>query len=201
MEKYKEYREEIAQSAMLGQSVFDSDKTIEKYRQEINEINPAILNSSKSPSLSFTKSITEVSLKQKEIPLDVAKAFKNLNKAKSTYNKENISLMLFNLKNNTILDQNSNIKEEWLLQNADYASLVDYKKKLNINPTALEKDLQEKYAAFISTNDLSAFDKFNKISEGEEKHASSFAFAISIAIAIVFFAITLVLLILKLVYY
>lgn len=201
MEKFKDYRQEIAQSAMLGQSVLNSDKTIEKYKAEINKINPAILNTTRDKTLSFTKGVTEVSLKQKEIPMDVSKLFKNLNKAKSTYNAENISLMLFNMKNNTILDKNSNFKEDWLLKNPDYTSLTNYKKQLNISPTALEKDLQEKYAAFVSTNDLSAFERLNKISESEEKHASSYAFAISIAIAIVFFTITLILLILKLVYY
>lgn len=199
MEKYYNYRQEIAQSAKLGQSIIDSDKTIAKYKKEIDAINPSILNTTTPETLNFVKGVTDVSLKQKEIPVDVAKLFSNLNKAKSTYNKENVSLILFNMSNSSILDANDNVKENWLKQNADYATLSAYKTQLNINPTTLEKDLEEKYANFIATNDLAAFENFSTISAIDQKHASSYAFVISIAVAIIFFVITFALLIVKLV--
>lgn len=199
MEKYQNYRQEIAQSAKLGQSIVDSDKTISKFKKQIDEINPVILSSSPNETLTFVKGVTEISLKQKEIPVDVAKLFSTLNKAKSTYNKENVSLILFNMSNNTILDSNDNIKEQWLQSNADYASLVQYKKSLNFNPNSIEKTLEAKYADFIATNNTANFETLSMISAAAQKRASSYAFVISIAVAIIFFVLAFALLIVKMV--
>lgn len=199
MEKYKDYRQEIAQSAKLGQSIVNADASIARYEREINKINPAILSVAKPQTLTFVKGVTEISLKQKEIPLEVSKMFSTLNKAKSTYNQENVSLILFNMTNNTILDSNDHFKESWLKQNPDYATLSAYRIQLNLNPNQFEKDLEQKYAYFVATNDLQPFEKFSNISKQSQKHTSSYAFAISIAVAIIFALITFALLIVKMV--
>lgn len=199
MEKYQSYRQEIEQSAKLGQSIVNTDKSILLYKQEIDSINPAILNTTQPQTLGFVKGVTEISLKQKEIPSDVSKMFSTLNKAKSTYNQENISLMLFNMTDSTILDNKDVIKEQWLAKNADYASLLAYRKQLNLNPQSFEKDLEAKYADFIATNEAKDFAKLETISFMNQNRTSSYAFAISIAVAIIFVLLTFALLIVKMV--
>ena len=90
MQKWEQYRLEIDQSSAIGQTIVNQSQKIEKYKREIDKINPAILQGIGNVNLNLHKGISEVIVSQKQIPDTISKMFKNLNKAKTTDNKNNI---------------------------------------------------------------------------------------------------------------
>lgn len=201
IEKYKEYREEIAHSAQIGKTIALDDSKLDKYKAEIDSINPAILSSIEDEQTKVAKGVTEIPINEKQIPNHIANMFATINKAKGTINQENISTLLFNAKNNSILDGDLDFKEDWLMQNEDYAKFVkiNFASCLN-NQSSLEdaqKNLQSKYDNFNSANTAKDVVKISQIQSGAQKKASHYVFVISIAVASIFFIIIVALLITK----
>lgn len=201
MEKWESYRYEINQSSKIGYTISQETEKIEKYKKEIDKINPAILQGSVSPNLNFRKGVSEVVVSQNQVPVEITKLFTNLNKAKTANNRNNISTILFNLKNDNILDENKKIKEEWLNSNNDYSSLVQYIQKANLSSDKdkeFEKDLQSKYDSLSKQKTDTTIATIYPLSRNGQKNVGHHVFIISVAIAMLFFVITLVLLIVRL---
>jgi len=202
MEKYKEYREEIAKSSKLGYSISVDNQNIEKYKNEINKINPAILTSMSDQTMSLHKGVTEVTISQKKVPVEVSKLFSTLNKAKNTINQENVNTIFFNLQNNSIIDQKHNIKTQWLNSNPEYAALVEMAKSMNLDKQHdqnLEKNLESKYNKFTEQPKQIAVASAHPIILDDSKQTGHLVFVISVTVAILFFLITFALLIARMV--
>ncbi|MCQ3908435.1 MAG: hypothetical protein MJ200_02575 [Mycoplasmoidaceae bacterium] len=111
MQKWESYRHEINQSSQVGYSIMLQTQQIEKYKRAIDRVNPAILQNVVDPQLNLHKGVSEVIVSQNQIPNQITRMFKDLSKAKSINNKNNISTILFNLQNESILDQKNKIKD------------------------------------------------------------------------------------------
>ena len=125
MQKWESYRHEINQSSQVGYMIHQQTQQIAAYKKAIDRINPAILQNVKNVDFNLHKGVSEVVVSQKQVPAQITKLFKDLNKAKTVNNTNNISTILFNLKNDNILDANKKLKEDWLNKNSDYSALAE----------------------------------------------------------------------------
>lgn len=201
MEKWQSYRLEIDQSSKIGQIIANQSQMIHKYKKEIDKVNPAILQNVKEVDLNMHKGVSEVIVSQKQIPSQITKMFKDLNKAKTANNKNNISTILFNLKNNNILNDKQRVREDWLNTNQDYVELSNYIKQANLNlnrNTEFEKDLQKKFEHLSTTKTETQIQEIVPLTQKNQKNIGHHVFVIAIAIASVFFLLILVLLFVKL---
>lgn len=201
MEKWQSYRLEIDQSSKIGQIIANQSQMIQKYKKEIDKVNPAILQNVKEVDLNMHKGVSEVVVSQKQIPTQITKMFKDLNKAKTVNNKNNISTILFNLKNNNILNDKQRVREDWLNDNQDYVKLSNYIKQANLNlnrNTEFEKDLQKKFEDLSTTKTEAQIQDIVPLSKKNQKNIGHHVFVIAIAIAFVFFLLIIVLLLVKL---
>lgn len=201
MEKWENYRSEINQSSQIGYMINVQSQEIAKYKKAIDKINPAILQNVNEPNLNLHKGVSEVVVSQKQIPEQITKLFKNISKAKTMSNKNNVSTILFNLKNDTILDANHKLKESWLNDNTDYAALSAYIKQANLSLNsnkAFEKDLHTKFESLSSKKTQTQIATVSALSKNGQKNIGHHVFVISIAIATVFFLLILVLLLIRL---
>lgn len=197
MEKWESYRSEISQSSKVGHLISNDNQKIDKYKKEIDRINPTILQNLDSTNPSLHKGVSEVIVSQNKFPEEITKLFVNLNKAKEGKNKNTISTILFNLNNYNILDENKHIKEKWLHENADYADLDHYISDLNLNRDSdFEKDLHSKYEN-LSVKNEGKIGNIETLSRDMQKNVGHHVFVISISIASVFFIITLILLLVR----
>lgn len=202
MEKWESYRNEINQSSQIGYTISLENEKIEKYKQEIDKVNPSILSGFQTSSLTLHKGVSEVVVSQNQVPVEITKLFSNLNKAKSVNNRNNISTILFNLKNDNILNDNKRIKEEWLNNNPDYYSFANYIQQANLSfekDKEFEKDLQLKYESLSKQRNDGQIMTIHPLNRNGQKNIGHHVFIISVAIAMLFFVITLVLLIVRLV--
>jgi len=202
MEKYKEYRDEIAKSSKLGYAISLDNQNIEKFKAEINKINPAILTSMADQAMSLRKGVTEINISQKQVPVEISKLFSTLNKAKNTINQENVNTIFFNLQNNSIVDNKNNVKTEWLEENPDYAELGVLAKSVNIDKqhdTKVEKSLENKYNNFTQQKELLPVGRAHEILLDDSKQTGHHVFVISITVAIIFCIIVVGLLIARMV--
>lgn len=200
MQKWESYRNEINQSSQVGYTIATQTQQIEKYKRAIDRINPAILQNVVEPNLNLHKGVSEVVVSQKQVPAQITKLFKDLAKAKSLDNRNNVSTILFNLQNDNILDQNKRLKEEWLNSNSDYANLAAYIKQANLslnNDKEFEKDLQTKFESLSTNKQQTQVGVIKQLSKDTQKNIGHHVFVISIAIACVFFLLTLVLLLVR----
>lgn len=198
MQKWESYRHEINQSSQIGYGIMLQTQQIEKYKRAIDRVNPAILQNVVDPELTLHKGVSEVIVSQKQIPNQITRMFKDLSKAKSINNKNNISTILFNLQNESILDQKLKIKDSWLNSNKDYADLSAYIQEINLNKDKeFEKDLQTKFESISKKKQQTKIGVINKLSKDEQKNVGHHVFVISIAIACVFFLLTFVLLLVR----
>lgn len=200
MEKWESYRNEIDQASRIGQTITNQADKIEYYKREIDRINPAILQNISTPNLRLHKGVSEVNVSQKQIPTEITKLFKDLNKAKTVNNNNRVSNILFNIKNETILDHNEKVKEQWLNSNPDYADLTAYLKEVNLSlnkDKEFEKDLHDQYTNLSSKKEERDVYLVDPLTEVNKKNIGHHVFVISAAIAIVFFVITFVLLIVR----
>ncbi|XQP55120.1 MAG: hypothetical protein ACOQNV_03230 [Mycoplasmoidaceae bacterium] len=198
MQKWESYRHEINQSSQIGYGIMVQTQQIEKYKRAIDRVNPAILQNVVDPELTLHKGVSEVIVSQKQIPNQITRMFKDLSKAKSINNKNNISTILFNLQNESILDQKLKIKDSWLNSNKDYAALSAYIQEASLNKDKeFEKDLQTKFESLAKKKQQTKIGVINKLSKDEQKNVGHHVFVISIAIACVFFLLTFVLLLVR----
>ena len=201
MEKWESYRYEINQSSKIGYTISQETEKIEKYKNEIDKINPSILQGSTIANLNLRKGVSEVVVSQNQIPAEITKLFTNLNKAKTTNNRNNISTILFNLKNDNILDDNRRVKEEWLNNNTDYSSFAQYIKEANLSldkDKEFERELQSKYENLSKQKTEGKIETIHPLSRNGQKNIGHHVFIVSVAIAMLFFVITLILLIVRL---
>lgn len=204
MQKWQDYRKEIDQSSRVGQLIANQGQMIEKYKKAIDKVNPAILQNVQTIDLDIHKGVSEVVVSQKQIPVQITKLFKDLNKAKTNTNRNNISTILFNLKNQFILSDDKKLKEEWLKTNPDYNELSGYVALANASDTKnkeFEKDLQTKYKTLSSTKAQTQIGSITALSKNGRKNIGHHVFVIAIAISVVFFILTFVLLIVKVAMY
>ncbi len=188
---------EIDQTSRIGQSILTQSLKIEQYKKEIDKINPAILQNVQTPDLNLHKGVSEVIVSQEKIPTEITKMFKDLNKAKNPTNTNTVSTILFNLKNDSILDQNKKVREDWLETNRDYADLSAFIKlaKLNLDKDKdVEKDLYTKYESLSTKKGETKIASVATLSKDGQKNVGHHVFVVSVAIAILFFVITVVLL-------
>lgn len=200
MEKWESYRSEINQSSQVGYMIHQQTQQIATYKKAIDKINPAILQNVKNVDFNLHKGVSEVVVSQKQVPAQITKLFKNLNKAKTLNNRNNISTILFNLQNDNILDNNKKLKDDWLNKHSDYAALADYIKQANLslnNDKQLEKDLQSKFANLSSKKQDTQVGVITPLNKNGQKNVGHHVFVVSIAIATMFFLFIVVLLILK----
>lgn len=200
MEKWASYRKEIFQTSRIGFTIDQQAQQIANYKKTIDKINPAILQNVADPDLNLHKGVSEVIVSQKQVPEQITKLFKNLNKAKTTNNRNNISTILFNLKNDNILDEKDNLKEEWLQTNPDYANLANFIKQTNLSlgkDKEFEKDLEAKFKNLSEKKKQTQVGDIISLSKNAQKNVGHHVFVISISIASVFFLLTLVLLIVR----
>lgn len=200
MEKWEGYRNEINQASRIGFSITQANQKIEKYKKEIDSINPAILQNMVPADLNLHKGVSEVAVSEQQIPAQITKMFKDLNKAKAVTNKNTISTILFNLKNDNILDDNKKLKEGWLEGNNEYASLAAFIKDANLNINKnkeFEKDLQTKFESLSANKPDASIKTIEQLSKNGQKNIGHHVFVISIAIASIFFVITFVLLMIR----
>lgn len=197
MQKWESYRREIDQSSKIGYNITLQTQQIEKYKSDIDKVNPAILQNVVDPTIDLHKGVSEVVVSQKQIPKHITKMFNDLTKAKSLNNKNNISTILFNLQNENILGNDKRVKESWLNTDDDYAQLSKFIKEAHLSlnkDKEFEKDLQTKFESLSVNKQQTQIDKINKLSENIQKNVGHHIFVISIAIAAVFFILTLALL-------
>ncbi|MCQ2747947.1 MAG: hypothetical protein MJ223_01600 [Mycoplasmoidaceae bacterium] len=97
---------------MIGQTIVDQSKKIERYKREIDRINPAILQGTNDIGIDLHKGVSEVIVSQNQVPDNIYKLFKNLNKGKTEENRNGINTILFNLEHKKILDKNDKIKQD-----------------------------------------------------------------------------------------
>ncbi|MBQ0045264.1 MAG: hypothetical protein KBS35_00025 [Mycoplasma sp.] len=200
MQKWADYRKEIYQASKIGFTIDQQTQQIANYKKVIDKINPAILQNVVEPDLDLHKGVSEVIVSQNQVPEHITKLFKNLNKAKTINNRNNISTILFNLKNDNILDENDNLKEEWLKTNPDYAKLSDFIKQTNLslgNDKEFEKDLEAKFKNLSGKKKQTQVGEIISLSKNNQKNVGHHVFVISISIASVFFLLTFVLLIVR----
>ena len=196
MQKYQSYREEIAKSSKLGYSIALDNKNIDKYAKEINKINPAILTSISTKNITLHKGVSEIALEQKQVPVEISKLFSTLNKAKNTINQENVSTIFFNITNSSIIDSNNKVKESWLKQNPDYASLSTFRLNLSTNPNAdIQKNLETRLNDLMSTKKQEEIANVSIFAKDDTKQISHHIFVISVTVAAIFFVLTFALLI------
>ncbi|MCQ2956957.1 MAG: hypothetical protein MJ233_03860 [Mycoplasmoidaceae bacterium] len=188
---------EIDQTSRIGQTILTQGLKIDQYKKEIDKINPAILQNVQTPDLNLHKGVSEVIVSQNKIPAEITKMFKDLNKAKAPTNTNTVSTILFNLKNDSILDQNKKVREDWLESNRDYADLSRFIKdaKLNFDKDKdVEKDLHTKYESLSLKKGEAKIATVATLSKDGQKNVGHHVFVVSVAIAILFFVITVVLL-------
>ncbi len=197
MQKWQTYRLEIDQTSRIGQTIQTQGLKIEQYKKEIDKINPSILQNVQIPDLNLHKGVSEVIVSQEKIPTEITKMFKDLNKVKSTNNANTVSTILFNIKNDSILDQSKKIREDWLKTNRDYADLFAFIKVANLNfdkDKDVEKDLHTKYENLSAKKEEAKIATIATLSRDGHKNIGHHVFVVSVAIAILFFVITVVLL-------
>lgn len=200
MQKWESYRNEINQSSKIGYVITQDALKIEKYKKEIDKINPTILQNLGSTDLDLHKGVSEVIVSQNQVPVEITRMFKDLNKAKASSNKNTVSTILFNLKNDNILDDQKRLKETWLNNNSDYAQLANYISTANLNLDKnkdFEKELHTKYENLSTKQAEAKVGDIKSLSQNLQKNVGHHVFVISIAIATVFFAITLILLVVR----
>lgn len=200
MEKWESYRKEIEQASRIGQTITNQADRIEYYKREIDHINPAILQNVSTPNLHLHKGVSEVIVNQKKIPNEITELFKDLNKAKTANNHNKVANILFNIKNETILDQNEKVKEQWLADNPDYADLTNYLKAVNISSDkdkAFEANLHDQFTNLSSQKGDRDVYLVDPIAKDNQRNIGHHVFVISAAIAVFFFVITFVLLIVR----
>lgn len=200
MQKWESYRNEINQSSKIGYVITQDALKIEKYKKEIDKINPTILQNLGSTDLDLHKGVSEVIVSQNQVPVEITRMFKDLNKAKASSNKNTVSTILFNLKNDNILDDQKKLKETWLNNNSDYAQLANYISAANLNLDKnkdFEKELHTKYENLSVKQAEAKVGDIKSLSQNLQKNVGHHVFVISIAIATVFFVITLILLVVR----
>lgn len=200
MQKWESYRQEIDQSSQVGQTIASQDQLIARYKKEIDKINPAILSNIPEVNLNMHKGVSEVIVSQNQIPSQITKLFKDVNKAKTPTNRNTISTILFNLKNETILNDNKKLKDEWLNGHADYVQLAGYVAKANQNTVKdkeFEKDLHTKYENLATTKTETQIGSIIPLSKTGQKNIGHHVFVIAIAISAVFFILIFVLLLVR----
>ncbi len=200
MEKWESYRKEIDQASRIGQTITNQADRIEHYKNEIDRINPAILQNVATPNLHLHKGVSEVIVSQKQIPTEITKLFRDLNKAKTANNHNKVANILFNIKNETILDQNEKVKDQWLATNPDYADLTAYLKAVNLSSDKdkdFEANLHDQFTNLSAEKEERDVYLVEPISRGNQRNVGHHIFVISAAIAVVFFVITFVLLIVR----
>lgn len=197
IKKWENYRNEINQLSQIGYSISNQTKQIEKYKMAINKINPTILQGITDPNINLQKSASEIIVSQKQISNDIINTFNDFNKIKHLNNKNNISTILFNLKNENILDENKKVKKTWLEKDQDYSKLSAYIDQANLNldnHKEFEKDLKTKFENLSATKQQTEVGTITQLSKNIQKNIGHHVFVISISIALLFFIITLILL-------
>lgn len=200
MEKWESYRNEINQSSQIGYDIMIQTQKIKKYKNAIDKINPSILQNEVNPELVLHKSVSEVNVNQNQIPSQITKMFKDLSKVKSIDNKNNIFTILFNLKNNSILDEGNKIKDSWLNDNNDYVQLSSFINNANLNSNKdkeFEKDLQIKFDNISKSKQQTKMSVVEKLSKNDQINVGHHVFIISIAISSVFFIFVFALLLME----
>ncbi len=132
MEKYASYREQILNEEQFLSKLETQNKLLEKITNEINDLNPNILNSNlnfedKDQIVPF-QSIEKFDIKSFDILKNYINTF-NSTKAEQLINQ--IQNFINEYENNNLIDENGNISKEWLKQLKDYNKLIDIGTRIN----------------------------------------------------------------------
>ena len=127
---------------------------------------------------------------ENKIPTKIINLFTNLNNAKNSIAKENVSQFLFEIKNKSILNNETTIKEDWLEKNKEYLQIKNIDtnaRKLNLNDKNFQEILQlnmNKFK-FNDDNEKNIFQKVNLFKKYHNKRSMITFFVISFWIVVI----------------
>ena len=156
IEKFKSYRDDIAKLSNISYYIILDNKKLIEYENKIKKINPAILHMIEAKQNSIISTNIDIKGSENKIPTKIINLFTNLNNAKNSIAKENISQFLFEIKNKSILKNETTIKEDWLEKNKEYLQIKNIDtnaRKLNLNDKNFQEILQLSMDKFKFNND------------------------------------------------
>ena len=112
IEKFKSYRDDIAKLSNISYYIISDNKKLIEYENKIKKINPAILHMIETKQNSIISIDIDIKGSENKIPTKIINLFTNLNNAKNSIAKENVSQFLFEIKNKSILNNETTIKED-----------------------------------------------------------------------------------------
>lgn len=196
MQKYQDYRQEIARSTKLGYAIDQDNMNIQKYKEAIDKINREILTSMDDESINLHKGVSEVAVSHKQIPVEIQQLFSTMNKAKNTINQENVAPIFDAITNSSIIDKNNNVKENWLKQDQKYSKFCSFEQVMNEElKQDLTKDFENKFGDLKIDAKQEAIAMPSLLSKDDKKQWPHYMFVISVTVAVIFFVITIALMI------
>ena len=203
IEKFKSYRDEIAKLSNISYYIILDNKKLKEYEDKIKKINPAILHMIEPKENAIISADINIKGLENKIPPKIINLFTNLNNAKNSITKENISQFLYGVKNKNILNDNKTIKEDWLKKNKEYLAIKDIgieANKLNLNDTNFQQILQLNMNKFqFDNNEKNISQKVNLFTNINYKKNTNVVFLTSFGIIIVSIILTFIFLIIGMV--
>ena len=190
IEKFKSYRDDIAKLSNISYYIISDNKKLIEYENKIKKINPAILHMIETKQNSIISIDIDIKGSENKIPTKIINLFTNLNNAKNSIAKENVSQFLFEIKNKSILNNETTIKEDWLEKNKEYLQIKNIDtnaRKLNLNDKNFQEILQlnmNKFK-FNDDNEKNIFQKVNLFKKYHNKRSMITFFVISFWIVVI----------------
>lgn len=146
IEKYKLYREEIANEIRLNKNIEQSEQLISKYKKKINKFNSNILSFvNENDTLNLINGVFDSSQIDLHLPDEFFNSYKILNEYQLKCAEKEKNDLFFQLNNFSILtDDNKSLRKDWLETNNLYNKFQKIKEKNNIFLQNNEKEIVKK---------------------------------------------------------
>lgn len=187
IEKYAQYRQEIANESQLQFLVSNNVLKIEKYNKAINKINKNILVDSESNKIKLQSMVQQNGFMQ-TTPREIVDAVNFINSFSLTMVDSNIKEFFDQIKNSSIIDENSNnIKDSWLFDsNDDFELFISQIENSGLKSPAIifaENDLKKNYDKSFESVKIES-DTITLVSIENKNKASLYIYIVSNIIVI-----------------